>query len=109
MANHQSNFTSNFGETESNNAALVISVNGVDYTYRPNGDDTSVSIPTIDKHNYDENSIVATLTRILASGGDPIIYKSGREYRFITSNDASFIFASIIDGLVETLSIAKSD
>lgn len=109
MANHQSNFTSNFGETESNNAALVISVNGVDYTYHPNGDDTSVSIPTVEKHTYDENSIVATLTRILASGGDPIIYKSGREYRFITSNDASFIFASIIDGLVETLSIAKSD
>lgn len=109
MANHQSNFTSNFGETESNSAALVISVNGIDHTYRPNGDDTSVSIPTIDKHNYDEDSIVATLTRILASGGDPIIRKSGHEYRFITSNDTNFVFASVIDGLVETLSIAKSD
>lgn len=109
MANHQSNFTSNFGETESNSAALVISVNGVDYIYRPNGDDTSVSIPTVEKHNYDEDSLVATLTRILASDGEPIIRKSGHEYRFITSNDTNFVFANVIDGLVETLSIAKSD
>lgn len=109
MANHQSNFTSNFGETESNSAALVISVNGVDYTYRPNGDDTSVSIPTVEKHNYDEDSLVGALTRILASDGEPIIRKSGHEYRFITSNDTNFVFASVIDGLVETLSIAKSD
>ena len=109
MANHQSNFTSNFGETGTVNAALVLSVNGVDYTYRPTGDDTSVSVPTVEKHNYDEGSLVGTLTRILASNGDPIIRKSGHEYRFITSNDTSFVFASVIDGLVETLSISKSD
>ena len=109
MANHQSNFTSNFGEAGTADAALVLSVNGVDYAYRPNGDDTSISVPTVEKHNYDEDSLVGALTRILASGGDPIIRKSGHEYRFITSNDTSFIFASVIDGLVETLSIAKSD
>ena len=109
MANHQSNFTSNFGEAGTVNAALVLSVNGVDYTYRPNGDDTSISVPTVEKHNYDEDSLVGALTRILAAGGDPIIRKSGHEYRFITSNDTSFVFASVIDGLVETLSISKSD
>ena len=109
MANHQSNFTSNFGEAGTANAALVLSVNGVDYTYRPNGDDTSISVPTVEKHNYDEDSLVGALTRILASSGDPIIRKSGHEYRFITSNDTNFVFASVIDGLVETLSISKSD
>ena len=110
MANHQSNFTSNFGEDgTASKAELIISVNGIDHTYRPNGTDTSVSIPTVEKHTYDEVSLVATLTRILASDGDPIIRKSGREYRFITSNDTSFVFASVIDGLVETLLIAKSD
>ena len=110
MANHQSNFTSNFDEDGTTaKAVLVISVNGIDYTYRPNGDDTSVSVPTVEKHTYDENSLVAALTRILASGGDPIIRKSGNEYRFITANDTNFVFASVIDGLVETLSIAKSD
>ena len=110
MANHQSNFTSNFGEDgNAAKAALVISVNGIDYTYRPNGDDTSVSVPTVEKHTYDEDSLVGALTRILASGGDPIIRKSGHEYRFITSNDTNFVFASVIDGLVETLSISKSD
>ena len=110
MANHQSNFTSNFGEDgNAAKAELVLSVNGIDHTYRPNGADTSVSIPTVEKHTYDEASLVATLTRILASGGDPIIRKSGNEYRFITSNDTNFVFASVIDGLIETLSIAKSD
>lgn len=110
MANHQSNFTSNFGEAGGTaKATLVLSVNGVDYTYRPNGDDTSVSIPTVDKHNYDEASLVDALTRVLACGGNPIIRKDAHEYRFITSNDASFVFASVIDGLVRTLSIAKSD
>lgn len=110
MANHQSNFTSNFGEDGNTaKAVLVLSVNGIDYTYRPNGDATSVSVPTVEKHAYDEDSLVAALTRILASGGDPIVRKSGHEYRFITSNDTSFVFASVIDGLVETLSIAKSD
>ena len=110
MANHQSNFTSNFGEDGNTaKAVLVLSVNGIDYTYRPNGDDTSVSVPTVEKHTYDEDSLVAALTRILASGGDPIIRKSGNEYRFITANDTNFVFASVIDGLVETLSIAKSD
>ncbi len=110
MANHQSNFTSNFGE-EGNlgNAELVLSVNGVDYTYHPNDSDTSVSLHTVEKHNYDEDSIAATLTRILVSTGDPIIRKSGREYRFLTSNSTHFIFASVIDGLVETLSIARLD
>ena len=110
MANHQSNFTSNFDEDGTTaKAVLVLSVNGIDYTYRPNGDDTSVSVPTVEKHTYDEDSLVAALTRILASGGDPIIRKSGNEYRFITANDTNFVFASVIDGLVETLSIAKSD
>lgn len=110
MANHQSNFISNFGEDGNTaEAALVLSVNGIDYTYRPDGDDTSVSVPTVEKHTYDEGSLVAALTRILASGGDPIIRKSGNEYRFITANDTNFVFASVIDGLVETLSIAKSD
>ena len=110
MANHQSNFTSNFGEDGNTaKAVLVLSVNGIDYTYRPNGDDTSVSVPTVEKHTYGEDSLVAALTRILASGGDPIIRKSGNEYRFITANDTNFVFASVIDGLVETLSIAKSD
>ena len=110
MANHQSNFTSNFDEDgTAAKAVLVISVNGIDYTYRPNGDDTSVSLPTVEKHTYDEDSLVATLTRILASDGEPIIRKSGNEYRFITSNDTNFVFASVIDGLIETLSIAKSD
>lgn len=110
MANHQSNFTSNFGE-EGNlgNAELVLSVNGVDYTYHPNDSDTSVSFHTVEKHNYDEDSIAATLTRILVNTGDPIIRKSGREYRFLTSNSTHFIFASVIDGLVETLSIARLD
>lgn len=110
MANHQSNFTSNFGEDgNAAKAELVLSVNGIDHTYRPNGTDTRVSLPTVEKHNYDENSLVVALTRILASDGDPIIRKSGNEYRFITSNDTNFIFASVINGLVETLSIAKSD
>ena len=110
MANHQSNFTSNFGEDGNTaKAVLVLSVNGIDYTYRPDGGDTSVSVPTVEKHTYDEDSLVAALTRILASGGDPIIRKSGNEYRFITANDTNFVFASVIDGLVETLSIAKSD
>ena len=110
MANHQSNFISNFGEDGNTaKAVLVLSVNGIDYTYRPNGDDTSVSVPTVEKHTYDEDSLVVALTRILASGGDPIIRKSGNEYRFITANDTNFVFASVIDGLVETLSIAKSD
>ena len=110
MANHQSNFTSNFGEDgNAAKAELIISVNGIDYTYRPNGADTSVSLPTVEKHTYGEDSLVATLTRILASDGDPIIRKSGNEYRFITSNDTNFVFASVIDGLVETLSISKSD
>lgn len=110
MANHQSNFTSNFGEDgNAAKAELIISVNGIDYTYRPNGADTSVSLPTVEKHAYGEDSLVATLTRILASDGDPIIRKSGNEYRFITSNDTNFVFASVIDGLIETLSIAKSD
>lgn len=110
MANHQSNFISNFGEDgDTAKAVLVLSVNGIDYTYRPNGDDTSVSVSTVEKHTYDEDSLVAALTRILASGGDPIIRKSGNEYRFITANDTNFVFASVIDGLVETLSIAKSD
>ena len=110
MANHQSNFISNFGEDGNTaKAVLVLSVNGIDYAYRPNGDDTSVSVPTVEKHTYDEDSLVAALTRILASGGDPIIRKSGNEYRFITANDTNFVFASVIDGLVETLSIAKSD
>ena len=110
MANHQSNFISNFGEDGNTaKAVLVLSVNGIDYTYRPNGDDTSVSVSTVEKHTYDEDSLVAALTRILASGGDPIIRKSGNEYRFITANDTNFVFASVIDGLVETLSIAKSD
>lgn len=110
MANHQSNFTSNFGE-EGNlgNAELVLSVNGVDHTYHPNDSDTSVSFHTVEKHNYDEDSIVATLTRILVNTGDPIIRKAGREYRFLTSNSTHFIFASVIDGLVETLSIARLD
>ena len=110
MANHQSNFISNFGEDGNTaKAVLVLSVNGIDYTYHPNGDDTSVSVSTVEKHTYDEDSLVAALTRILASGGDPIIRKSGNEYRFITANDTKFVFASVIDGLVETLSIAKSD
>lgn len=109
MANHQSNFTSNFGETGNADAELVLSVNGVDHVYRPAGTDTRISIPTVDKHNYDEDSLVDTLTRVLACGGNPIIRKDGHEYRFITSNDASFVFASVIDGLVKTLSIAKSD
>ena len=110
MANHQSNFISNFGEDgDTAKAVLVLSVNGIDYTYRPNGDDTSVSVSTVEKHTYDEDSLVAALTRILASGGDPIIRKSGNEYRFITANDTNFVFASVIDGLVETLSIAKLD
>lgn len=110
MANHQSNFISNFGEGGNTaKAVLVLSVNGIDYTYHPNGDDTSVSVPTVEKHTYDEDSLVAALTRILASGGDPIIRKSGNEYRFITANDTNFVFASVIAGLVETLSIAKSD
>ena len=110
MANHQSNFISNFGEDGNTaKAVLVLSVNGIDYTYRPDGDDTSVSVSTVEKHTYDEDSLVAALTRILASGGDPIIRKSGNEYRFITANDTNFVFASVIDGLVETLSIAKSD
>ena len=110
MANHQSNFISNFGEDgDTAKAVLVLSVNGIDYTYRPNGDDTSVSVSTVEKHTYDEDSLVVALTRILASGGDPIIRKSGNEYRFITANDTNFVFASVIDGLVETLSIAKSD
>lgn len=109
MANHQSNFTSNFGETGSVDAELVLSVNGVDHVYRPTGTDTRISIPTVDKHNYDEDSLVDALTRVLACGGNPIIRKDGHEYRFITSNDASFVFASVIDGLVKTLSITKSD
>lgn len=110
MANHQSNFTSNFGE-EGNlgNAELVLSVNGIDYTYHPNDSDTSVDLHTVEKHNYDEDSIVATLNRILVETGDPIIRKSGREYRFLTSNSTHYIFASVVDGLVETLSIAKLD
>lgn len=110
MANHQSNFTSNFGE-EGNlgNAELVLSVNGIDYTYHPNDADTSVDLHTIEKHNYDEDSIVTTLNRILVETGDPIIRKAGREYRFLTSNSTHYIFASVIDGLVETLSIAKLD
>ena len=109
MANHQSNFTSNFGETGSVDAELVLSVNGVDHVYRPTGTDTRISIPTVDKHNYDEDSLVDALTRVLECGGNPIIRKDGHEYRFITSNDASFVFASVIDGLVKTLSITKSD
>ena len=110
MANHQSNFISNFGEDGNTaKAVLVLSVNGIDYTYRPDGDDTSVSVSTVEKHTYDEDSLVAALTRVLASGGDPIIRKSGNEYRFITANDTNFVFASVVDGLVETLSIAKSD
>ena len=110
MANHQSNFISNFGEDgDTAKAVLVLSVNGIGYTYRPNGDDTSVSVSTVEKHTYDEDSLVVALTRILASGGDPIIRKSGNEYRFITANDTNFVFASVIDGLVETLSIAKLD
>lgn len=109
MANHQSNFISNFGETGNVDAELVLSVNGVDNVYRPTGTDTRISIPTVDKHNYDEASLVDALTRVLACGGNPIIRKDGCEYRFITSNDASFVFASVIDGLVRTLSIAKSD
>ena len=110
MANHQSNFTSNFDEDgNAAKAVLAISVNGIDYTYRPNGDDTSVSVPTVEKHAYDEDSLVDALARVLACGGNPIIRKDGHEYRFITSNDASFVFASVIDGLVKTLSIAKSD
>lgn len=110
MANHQTNYTSNFGEAGNiGNAALTLSINGVDYTYHPNDSDTSVSLHTVEKHNYDEDSLVATLTRILASTGDPIIRKDGREYRFLTSNSTHFIFASVIGGLVETLSIAKLD
>lgn len=109
MANHQSNFSSNFGETGNVDAELVLSINGVDHVYRPTGTDTRISIPTVDKHNYDEDSLVDALTRILASDGNPIIRKDGHEYRFITSNDVGFVFASVIDGLVKTLSIAKSD
>ena len=109
MANHQSNFTSNFGETGNVDAELVLSVNGVDHVYRPTGTDTRISIPTVDKHNYDEVSLVDALTRVLACGGNPIIRKDEHEYRFITSNDVNFVFASVIDGLVKTLSIAKSD
>lgn len=110
MANHQTNYTSNFGEAGNiGNAAFTLSINGADYTYHPNDSDTSVSLHTVEKHNYAEDSLVATLTRILASTGDPIIRKDGREYRFLTSNSTHFIFASVIDGLVETLSIAKLD
>lgn len=56
-----------------------------------------------------ESDLSLKITTVLALGRMPVILDNGEYYNLVTENNTHFIFASVADGLVETLSVNKSD
>ena len=86
MANHQDNYTSNFeGQDPAGNAGLSLFLNGIEYTYRPSGSDTTVYVPTTERVDSSGTSIHTTIQRVLASNGYPVLTFGDEEYQYITT------------------------
>ena len=56
-----------------------------------------------------ESDLSLKITTVLALGRMPVILDNGEYYNLVTENSTHFIFASVADGLVETLSVNKTD
>ena len=96
MANHQTNFTSNFGEMgETGNAAFVLNVNGVSHTYHPIGSDVSVDVATVRRILATAPNLAQSIAAVLTAGGYPILAYDGSEYGYIRTTNNRYVFTCL--------------
>lgn len=70
--------------------------------------DTSVYIPTVDKHQYDDGNIVSIIDRILAAGGSPIVTKLGAEFIYASGDASEYKFVNISGDNITEMTIDRS-
>lgn len=70
--------------------------------------DTSVYIPTVDKHSHDDGNIVSIIDRVLAAGGSPIITKLGAEFIYASGDASEYKFVNISGDNITEMTINRS-
>lgn len=70
--------------------------------------DTSVYIPTVDKHQYDDGNIVSIIDRVLAAGGSPIVKKLGAEFIYASGDASEYKFVNISGDNITEMTIDRS-
>lgn len=109
MADYQNNYTSNFeGQDPAGDAGLSLFLNGAEYSYRPSGSDTTVYIPTVEKHSHDYANIVYAITRVLAAGGSPIVTKLGAEFIYASGDASEYKFVNVSGDNITEMTINRN-
>ena len=70
--------------------------------------DTSVYIPTVDKHQYDDGNIVSIIDRVLAAGGSPIVKKLGAEFIYASGDASEYKFVNVSGDNITEMTINRS-
>lgn len=70
--------------------------------------DTSVYIPTVDKHQYDDGNIVSIIDRVLAAGGSPIVTMNGAEFVYASGNASEYKFTNVGANIIVEMTINRS-
>lgn len=70
--------------------------------------DTSVYIPTVDKHSHDDGNIVSIIDRVLAAGGSPIVTKYGAEFTYSSGNAFEYKFVNVSGDNITEMTINRT-
>lgn len=70
--------------------------------------DTSVYIPTVDKHSHDDGNIVSIIDRVLAAGGSPIVTKLGAEFIYASGDASEYKFVNVGGDYITEMTINRS-
>lgn len=70
--------------------------------------DTSVYIPTVDKHSHDDGNIVGVIDRVLAAGGSPIVTKLGAEFTYTSGDADTYKFVNVSGDNITEMTIDRN-
>jgi len=70
--------------------------------------DTSVYIPTVDKHSHDDGNIVSIIDRVLAAGGSPIVTKHDAEFTYSSGNASEYKFVNVSGDNITEMTINRT-
>ena len=88
---------------------LKVFANYAETDYNPLGSsDTSVYIPTVDKHSHDYGNLVGVIDRVLASGGSPIVTKYGAEFTYSSGTAFEYKFVNVSGDNVTEMTINRT-